>query len=132
MSKLPNYCNVFFIFRLVRGREGWLEIDCTLLIHYKKPDSHLAALLYSFKLCAPVVFIWLWLFFSRLRKRFFKLEWRGGKEDHILQMLFPKHSFPCFNYHQINLHLCIAISEQLFCSLFSEKWIFLKLLAIIL
>ena len=32
--KCPNYqitAIVFFIFRLVREREGWLEVDCTLL-----------------------------------------------------------------------------------------------------
>ena len=39
---------------------------------------------------------------------------------------------PNFYYHQINLHLGISIFEQIFFSLFSELWIFLKLSEIIL
>ena len=78
MSKLPNYCKiVFFIFRSVGEGEGWFEGDSTWLIHCKKPDSHQAVLLNSFKFCPPVVFIWLWLFFSCLRWRSFG--WRGGE-----------------------------------------------------
>ena len=38
----------------------------------------------------------------------------GGREDHILQIVFPKHSFPFFYYHKINLHLGITISEHFF------------------
>ena len=46
---------------------------------------------------------------------FFSWSWGvGGREGHILQIAFPKHSFPFFYYHKINLHLGITISEQLF------------------
>jgi hypothetical protein len=63
---------------------------------------------------------------------FFSWSWGvGGREGHILQIAFPKHSFPFFYYHKINLHLGITISEQ-FVSLFPEIRIFLKLSAIIL
>ena len=60
VTKLPNYYSLFSR-RLRRG--VWFEVDSTLSIHYKNPDSHPVVLLYSFKFCAPVVFIWFWLFF---------------------------------------------------------------------
>jgi hypothetical protein len=74
-SGCPNYqmtAFVFFIFKSAGEGEGWFEGDSTWLIHYKKntknTDSHPAVLLNSFKFCAPVVFVWFWLFFSCLRR----------------------------------------------------------------
>jgi hypothetical protein len=66
-SGCPNYCNCLFLFsgRLGRGR-GCLRLT-TWLFHYKKPDSHPAVMLNSFKFSAPVVFISFWLFFSCLK-----------------------------------------------------------------
>ena len=118
MSKLPNYCKiVFFIFRSVGEGEGWFEGDSTWLIHCKKPDSHQTVLLNSFKFCPPVVFIWLWLFFSCLRWRSFG--WRGGGgsergERFRYYIFFSSHRFPFFYYHKINIHVGISTFEQLF------------------
>jgi hypothetical protein len=82
MSKLPNDCICLFYFQDSWGGEGWFEGDSTWLIHYKKKspkntDSHPAVLLNSFKFCAPVVFVWFWLFFSCLRRR----GWRYKRES---------------------------------------------------
>ena len=62
------------------------------LIHYKKPDSHPAVLLNSFKFCPPVVFIWFWLFLSCLRERSFECVWVGFEAE-IIQF-FSNYSFP--------------------------------------
>ena len=67
MSKLPNYCNCLFYFQVSLGGGGWFEVYSTWLIHYNNPDSLSAVLLNSFKFCAPVEFIWFWLFFRCLR-----------------------------------------------------------------
>ena len=78
MSKLPNYCKYLFLFSgRLRRRRGGLRLT-TWLIHYKKPDSHPAVLLNSFKFCPPVVFIWFWLFISCLRERSVECVWVGG------------------------------------------------------
>jgi hypothetical protein len=49
-------------------------------------------------------------------------EWGVGGErgSDIISKKIPKHSFPFFYYHKINLHLGISIFEQYFSSLFSE------------
>jgi hypothetical protein len=74
MSKLPNDCIWLFYFQVGWGGGGvvwgWLYLINSL--QEKKPkntDSHPAVLLNSFKFCAPVVFVWFWLFFSCLRRR---------------------------------------------------------------
>jgi hypothetical protein len=64
MSKLPNYCNCLFYFQVSLGGGGWFEVYSTWLIHYKNPDSLSAVLLNSLKFCAPVEFIWFWIFFT--------------------------------------------------------------------
>jgi hypothetical protein len=40
--------------------------------------------------------------------------WSGEKGSDIMKKNSPKHSFPFFYYHKINLHLDISIFEQLF------------------
>ena len=105
-SGCPNYqmtAFVFFIFKSAGEGEGWFEGDSTWLIHCKKTskntDSHPAVLLNSFKCCAPVVFVWFWLFFSchRRRGRWYK----RGSDSTI------------FYYHKMNLLYCIIISKIL-------------------
>ena len=73
--QITKWLHLSFLYsnRLGKG-EGWFEGDSTWLIHYKKKppkntESHPAVLLNSFKFCAPVVFVWFWLFFSCLRRR---------------------------------------------------------------
>jgi hypothetical protein len=78
----------FFIFKSAGEREGWFEGDLINSLqtnkNTKNTDSHPAVLLNSLKFCAPVVFVWLWLFFSCLRRR-----GRRIREDQILQC-FPQ------------------------------------------
>ena len=70
MSKLPNDCICLFYFQVGWGGGGvvwgWPYLINSLQI---KPDSHPAVLLNSLKFCAPVVFVWFWLFLSCLRRR---------------------------------------------------------------
>ena len=113
MSKLPNDCICLFLFsgRLGRG-EWWFEGDSTWLIHYKKKipkntDSHPAVLLNSFKFCAPIVFIWFWLFFSCLRRR-----GRRYKRGSDITIFFPNIAF-YFYYHKMNLFYSFIISKIL-------------------
>jgi hypothetical protein len=91
-------------------REGWFEGDSTWLIHYKKTtkntDSHPAVLLSSFKVCAPVVFVWFWLFFSCLRRR-----GRRYKRGSDIIIFFPNIAF--YYYHQMNLLYSFIISKIL-------------------
>ena len=80
-SGCPNYqitANIFFIFRSVAEGEGWFEVDYLInsLQKTKKPDTHPAVLLNSFKFCPPV--FWFWLFISCLRERSFECVWVGG------------------------------------------------------
>ena len=100
----PNYqmtAFVFFIFKSAGEGEGWFEGDSTWLIHLKKntknTDSHPAVLLNSFKFCAPVVFVWFWLFFSCLRRR-----GRRYKRGSNITIFFPNIAF-YFYYHKMNL-----------------------------
>ena len=91
---------VFFIFKSAGEGEEWFESDSTWLIHYKKKptkntDSHPAVLLNSFKFCAPVVFVWFWLFFSWGR-------WYKRGSDSTI-----------FYYHEMNLLYSIIISKIL-------------------
>ena len=105
MSKLPNDCICLFYFQVGWGGGGvvweWLYLINSL--QKKKPtkntDSHPAVLLNSFKFCAPVVFVWFWLFFSchRRRGRWYK----RGSDSTI------------FYYHKMNLLYCIIISKIL-------------------
>ena len=113
--QITKWLHLSFLFSswLGRGRgrgRGGLRVT-TWLIHYKKnqrnTDSHPAVLLNSFKFCAPVVFVWFWLFFSCLRRR-----GRRYKEDQILHF-FPKHSFLFFYYHKMNLLYSFIISKIL-------------------
>ena len=114
-SGCPNYqmtAFVFFIFKSAFGGEGWLEGDSTLLTHYKKQpqkntDSHPAELLNSCKFCAPVVFIWFWLFFSCLRRR-----GRRYKRGSDITIFFPNIAF-YFYYHKMNLLYSFIISKML-------------------
>jgi hypothetical protein len=112
MSKLPNYCKYLFLFSGRLRRRGGLRLT-TWLIHYKKPDSHPAVLLNSFKFCPPVVFIWFWLFLSCLRERSFECVWVGGLRLRYYNF-FPIIAFHFFFYHKINLHVGISTLEQLF------------------
>jgi hypothetical protein len=98
-SGCPNYKKtafVCFIFKSAGVGEGWFEGDSTWLIHYQKKtpkntDSHPAVLLNSFKLCAPVVFVWFWLFFSCLRRR-----GRQYKRESDITIVFPNIAFYFF------------------------------------
>ena len=103
---------VFFIFKSAGEGEGWLEGDSTWLIHYKKnptktTDSHPAVLLNSFKFCAPVVFVWFWLFFSCLRRR-----GRRYKRGSDITIFFSNIAF-YFYYHKMNLLYSFIISKIL-------------------
>ena len=91
MSKLPNNCICLFYVQVGWGREGmiwgWLYL---IIIHYKKKtDSHPAVLLNSFKFCAPVVFVWFWLFFSCLRRR--GRRYKRGSDN--ITIFFPNIAF---------------------------------------
>ena len=72
MSKLPNDCICLFYFQVGWGGGGvvwgWLYLINSLpkKKNTKNTDSHPAVLFNSFKFCAPVVFVWFWLFFSCL------------------------------------------------------------------
>ena len=122
MSKLPNDCICLFIFRSAGEWEGWFEGDYLINSLPKKPqktDSHPAVLLNSFKFCAPVVFVWFWLFFSCLRRR-----GRRYKRGSDITIFFPKHSFLFFYYHKMNLLYSFIISKILvyiFNSFFFDK-----------
>jgi hypothetical protein len=103
---------VFFIFKSAGEGEGWLEGDSTWLIHYKKnptktTDSHPAVLLNSFKFCAPVVFVWFWLFFSCLRRR--RRRYKRGSD---ITFFSPNKAF-YFYYHKMNLLYSFIISKIL-------------------
>jgi hypothetical protein len=107
MSKLPNDCICLFYFQVGWGRGGvvwgWLYLINSLQKKTpKNTDSHPVELLNSFKLCAPVVFVWFWLFFNC----------GGIKENKILQC-FTKHSFLFFFYHKMNLLYSFIISKIL-------------------
>ena len=113
-SGCPNYqmtAFVFFIFKSAGEWEGWFEGDSTWLIHYKNKtkntDSHPVVLLNSFKLCAPVVFVWFWSFFSCLRRR----GWRYKRGSDIT-IFFLNIAF-YFYYHNMNLLYSFIISKIL-------------------
>ena len=77
------------LFSSRRGRVGLRAT--TWLIHYKKNHRQPAVLLNSFKFCAPVVFVWFWLFFSCLRRR----GWRYKRGSDIT-IFFPNIAFYFF------------------------------------
>ena len=112
MSKLPNDCICLFYFQVGWGGErvvwGWLYLINSL---QKKPtkntDSHPAVLLNFFKFCAPVVFVWFWLFFSCLRRRG---RWYQRGSD--ITIFFPNIAF-YFYYHKMNLPYSFIISKIL-------------------
>jgi hypothetical protein len=99
-----------FIFKSAGEGEGWFEGDSTWLIHYKKQkkstDSHPTVLLNSFKFCAPVVFVWSWLFFSCLRRR--GQRYKRGSD---ITIFFPNIAF-YFYYHKMNLLYSFIISYK--------------------
>ena len=102
---------VFFIFKSAGEGKGWFEGDSTWFIHYKKlkkiTDSHPAVLLNSFKFCAPVVFVWFWLFFSCLRRR----GWRYKRGSDIT-IFFLNIAFYIY-YHKMNFLYSFIISKIL-------------------
>ena len=104
----PNYqitAIVSFIFRSVREGEGWFEVDCTWLIHYKKKtDNHPAVLLNLFTIHHSVITI----FFPNIAFHFLT----------TIKLIY------ILVYIYINLWTVIS-------SLLPELWIFLKLWAII-
>jgi hypothetical protein len=65
-------------------------------------------LLNSFIFCAPVVFVWFWLFISCLKRR-----GRRYKRGSDITIFFPKHSFLFFHYHKMNLLYSFIISKIL-------------------
>ena len=100
---------VFFIFKSAGVVWGWLYLINSLLKkNTKNTDSHPAVLLNFFKFCAPVVFVWFWLFFSCLRRR-----GRRYKRGSDITICFPKHSFLSFYYHKMNLLYSFIISKIL-------------------
>jgi hypothetical protein len=96
MSKLPNDCIWLFYFQVGWGGGGvvwgWLYLINSL--HTKKQkntDNHPAILLISIKFCAPVVFVWFWLFFSCLSRR-----GRRSKRGTDITFFFPSIAFYFF------------------------------------
>jgi hypothetical protein len=82
---------------------GWPYLINSL--HKKTPkntDSQPAVLLNSFKFCAPVVFVWFWLFFSCFRR---KGGGGGGyKRGSDITNFFPNIAFYFCYYHKMNCH----------------------------
>jgi hypothetical protein len=72
------------------------------LIHYKN-NSHPAVLLNSFTFCAPVVFIWFWLFFSCLRRM------GGGLACMVLLQSPPWLGWPLWNICVTNYHRYVPL-----------------------
>jgi hypothetical protein len=95
MSKLPNDCICLFYFQV-----GYKK-------NTKNTDSHPAVLLNSFIFCAPVVFVWFWLFFSCPRRR-----GRRYKRGSDITIFFPNIVF-YFYYHRMNLLYSFIISKIL-------------------
>ena len=116
MSKLLNDCICLFYFQVGWGGVvwGWLYFINSL---QKKTYNHPAVLLNSFKFCAPVVFVWFWLFLSCLRRR------RAAVQERIRYYnFFPKHSFLFLYYHKMNLLYSFIISKILVYIFKKKNW----------
>ena len=111
-SGYPNYqmtAFVFFIFKSAGEGKGWLYLINSLQKKTKKTtDSHPAVLLNSFKFCAPVVFVWFWLFFSSLRRRGRRYKRLGSD----ITIFSPNIAF-YFYYHKMDLLYSFIISKIL-------------------
>jgi hypothetical protein len=112
-SGCQNDCICLFIFKSAGEGEGCFKGDSTWLIYCKKKhqqntDSHQAALFNSFKLCAPVVFVWFWLFLCCLGRR-----GRRHKRGSYITIVFPSIAFNFFNCHQMNFLYSLIKSKIL-------------------
>jgi formate-dependent nitrite reductase membrane component NrfD len=111
MSKLPNYPICLFLFSgRMRVVCGWLYLINSL----QKTDSHPAVLSNSFKMCAPVVFIWFCLFFCCFRERYYS---RGGERGSDNTFFFKKNSHYLTTIKTIN-----TLVYQSLNSVFSVSW----------
>jgi hypothetical protein len=110
MSKLPIDCICILYIQVGWGGGGviwgWLYLINSLQKKTpKNTDNHPAVLLNSFKFCAPVVFVWFWLFFSCLKRR--------DKRWSDITMFCLDIAFYFVNYHQMNLLYSFIISKIL-------------------
>jgi hypothetical protein len=95
MSKLPIYCICLFYFQVGWGGGGVVWGWCYLINSLQKKTRQPPSCIVKF------------------------IHHSSFSYHHF----FPKHSFPFFNYHKINLHLGIYIYQSLNSYFFSVAWV---------